>query len=122
MQDPPKVFWPDKSQFAGDFKDRRSGHKNRHPPLVADERKERRFDNSIHSEAKNHIRLGKPKASFSAEELERQCEALAAQSVAAPEILAPHAKHNGVSSMTPISLSKEVIDSVTEEIGSPPWD
>ncbi|MES2104914.1 MAG: hypothetical protein V4634_12920 [Pseudomonadota bacterium] len=117
MQEQPKTFWPDKSQFAADFKDRRSGNKGKNPPLAAQERKDHRFDNSIHTPEKSDIRLGKPKASFSDAELKRQCEAQAARSAATPEMLVPAANPQA----TKIKLSKDVIDSVAAEIG-PPWD
>lgn len=117
MREQPKVFWPDKSQFTGNFKDRRTSQKVKSLTPAADACKRRRLDNSIHSAEKTDLRLGRVGASFSEEELSRQCEALAARFAAAPALLVPAA-----SEARAIKLTPDAIGSVVADIGGPPWD
>ncbi|WP_394780216.1 hypothetical protein [Undibacterium sp.] len=120
MQEPAKSFWPDKSQFASDFKDltdRRSGRKTKNLPLAVDERRDRHFDNSIRKPASEDIRLG-PKAHFSDEELKRQCEAQSAKASASLDILLSSVAPG----VTPVKLSDEAIASVAVDFSSPPWE
>ncbi len=120
MQEPAKSFWPDKSQFASDFKDltdRRSGRKTKNLPLAVDERRERRFDNSIRKPASENIQLG-PKAHFSDEELKRQCEVQAAKSSVASNILLSAIAQDS----TTVKLSDDAVASVAAEFSGPPWE
>ncbi|MES2070640.1 MAG: hypothetical protein V4488_09855 [Pseudomonadota bacterium] len=119
MQEPPKVLWPDKSQFATDFKDRRARNKARPLPLAVDERKERKFDNSIHTLDKHDARQGQAKAAFTDEELRQQCQAKAAKAAAAaaPEVLVQAAPQ-----AIAVELTPEAIASVEAKFSGPPWD